>query len=282
MYKNICNFIPFHKDTLSIHTINHVLETKPQIFKQLITNQVYKVHYVIEGEGLLHTKNKSYKLNTGDIFFTFPSVPYAIHSIDNFKYAYISFIGSRANEILNNLQINEENCLFHNCSEVEDFWLSGFKVSQDVSDLISESILLYVFSFLGTKFKKDNNVQHKKNNVALMIKKCIDDNFSNVDFSLEFISNELSYNKKYISTVFKREIGINIVEYLHLVRIQLACTIIEQQEFSNIHDVSYRCGFSDPQYFSKIFRKRIGLSPKQYATYILERNGQSPALEKTN
>ena len=45
MIENICCFIPYHKDYQSIHTINLVLETKPQIYNSFKAEAVYKVHY---------------------------------------------------------------------------------------------------------------------------------------------------------------------------------------------------------------------------------------------
>ena len=53
-------------------------------------------------------------------------------------------------------------------------------------------------------------------NAALIIKKYIDDNFSDAQFSIGRIGNELNYNKKYISTLFKKEFNIGIIDYLTL------------------------------------------------------------------
>ena len=46
MEENICHFISFHNDTQSIHTINFVLETKPQSYDRLKSESVYKMYYV--------------------------------------------------------------------------------------------------------------------------------------------------------------------------------------------------------------------------------------------
>ena len=55
MEQNICHFIPFHKDIHSIHTINFVLETKPQQYDRLKSESVYKMYYVCSGQGYIHT-----------------------------------------------------------------------------------------------------------------------------------------------------------------------------------------------------------------------------------
>ena len=53
------------------------------------------------------------------------------------------------------------------------------------------------------------------------------------------------------------------MEYLHSVRIQHACTMLHQG-FSSVSDVAFRCGYSDAQYFSKVFKNRMGMSPRGY------------------
>ena len=261
--QNICHFIPFHKDYHSIHTIHFVLETQPQIYEPLRSEAVYKVFYVKQGQGRLHTAGAIHPLAAGDLFFSFPATPYAIESVDHFEFLYISFLGARANMVLDKLKINKHNHIFHHFHHVEDFWLKGIAMNTELSDLISESVLLYTFSCLGETVLSPVSQQLQSPNAALIIKKYIDDHFTDPDFSIDSVSKELLYNKKYISTVFKKAMGIGISEYLNTIRIQHACTMMEQG-FTSVSDISFQCGFSDPQYFSKLFKKRMSLSPTQY------------------
>lgn len=262
MKQNICRFIPFHKDTYSIHTINFVLETKSQQYDRLKSESVYKMYYVCTGQGYIHTLGKITPLTQGDVFFTFPATSFAIESKENFTYMYISFVGLRGNMIMESLNIRSNNFLFHNADELQDFWEKGILESSKVMELISESVLLYTFSFLGNRLLPDNNEPKQQHNVNL-IKKYIDDHFTDHDFSLDNMSRELSYNKKYISYVFKKHFGIGIIEYLNTVRIQNACAMIEQG-FTSVTDIADRCGYSDAQYFSKIFKAKMSIVPTQH------------------
>lgn len=262
MEQNICHFIPFHKDAHSIHTINFVLETKPQQYDRLKSESVYKMYYVCSGHGFIHTPGKITPLTTGDLFFTFPSVPFAIESGENFTYMYISFIGIRGNMIMENLKICNNNFLFHNAHEVQDFWQKGLLANSKTVDLISESVLLYTFSFLGNSLLPESNESKQRHSVDL-IKKYVDDHFTEYNFSLETMSRDLSYNKKYISYLFKKHIGVGIIEYLNTIRIQNACAMMKQG-FTSVNDIADRCGYSDAQYFSKIFKTKMGVVPTQY------------------
>ena len=164
------------------------------------------------------------------------------------------------------LKIGSNNFIFHNTDEIYDFWKRGLSANPKVIDLISESILLYTFAFLGNRLLPENNNTKQHHSVEL-IKKYIDDHFSEHDFSLENISHDLSYNKKYISYIFKKQIGTGIIEYLNTIRIQNACTMIEQG-FTSITDIADRCGYSDAQYFSKIFKSKMGVAPTQHIKAI--------------
>lgn len=263
MDNNVCLFVPHNKDNHSIHIINFVLETKKHIYTTLKNESVYKMYYVTEGGGFLHTVGQIIPVSEGDIFFTFPSHPFAIESGDSFKFMYISFIGSRASEIMDNLEISHKNFVFKDFKSAGSFWKESLASAVYTPDLTSQSILFYTFSLLGNRLLSDKNTIKENNTVALMTKKYIDDNFSDTDLSLEKIAKVLSYNAKYISSVFKKEFNIGVIDYLTTIRIQNSCTMI-QQGFTIVCDIALRCGYIDGQYFSKVFKGRMGISPTQY------------------
>ena len=269
MEQNVCHFIPFHKDLHSIHTINFVSETKEQRYERLKTDSIYKMYYVCSGRGRLHTLGKITPLTKGDLFFTFPAASFAIESVENFTYMYISFVGVRGNMILDSLNINPGNFIFHEANQVQTFWENGILANEKVMELIAESVLLYTFAFLGNRLLPDHDNPKQRHSVDL-IKKYLDDHFTDHNFSLEDISRELAYNKKYISSVFKIHFGIGIIDYLNTVRIQNACTMISQG-FTSVNDIADRCGYSDAQYFSKIFKEKMGLAPTQYINTVQTR-----------
>ena len=166
--------------------------------------------------------------------------------------------------VLDKLRISPQNFIFSGCEELYSFWENGLHTIPETSDLIAESILLYTFYFLGQNvIPLETNKNSEQNNAFLNIKKYIDDNFSQRKLSLGLISSELSYSPKYISSLFKKRFKIGISEYLNTIRIQNACTLINQG-FTNVSDIANRCGYEDPQYFSKVFKKQIGVSPKSY------------------
>ena len=131
----------------------------------------------------------------------------------------------------------------------------------EFSNLTSEAVLLYTFAYLGERILPVVG-EDGKEGIASEIKKYVDDHFQESDLSLDKISRDLSYNRKYISTVFKRGTGTGLIEYLNTIRIQYACTLI-RQGFTSVTDIAAMCGYSDAQYFSRVFKKRMGCAPSE-------------------
>ncbi len=250
------------KDANSLRILDFAAEIKNQSFSRLKSASAYIISYVLEGEGRLHTKNNSYKLFAGDVFFSFPAVPYAIESVRNFKYSCISFVGARADIIMDELAINEDRCVFKDMDEVGKVWISLGNDNKAVCALRSESVLLYTFSCIQSATSKNEN-ETKQMNIPDLIKKVIDENIANPTLTLDKISQEISYDKKYISTIFKKTYQVTISEYITNARIREACVLMEGGH-KNVSDISFLCGYKDPLYFSRVFKSRLGLSPRAY------------------
>lgn len=258
---DICRFIrpPESNDTLDI--INYVFEVKQQVYSGLNANSVYRLHLVLQGEGLLHTPSRTQPLGRGDIFFTTPAVPSAIESGEDFQYFYISFLGGRANALIDVFRINGGNCVFSGFDYLLEMWKNGLYVGSNIVQLRSEGILLYTFSVLGERLLHDGNKEKQNSEAALLIKKYVDDHFSDPELSLDRVSRECSYNPKYVSTIFKAKFKITFSEYLNTIRIQHACVLMEQG-FTSVKNIALMCGFKDPMYFSKVFRGKLGAAPR--------------------
>ena len=263
MIKNICHFVPYRDNSDSVYMVNFVLETELHTYNGLKTESLYKMYYVRSGRGRLHTLGRIYDIEKGDVFFTFPAFHFCIESVEDFSFMYVSFLGNRGNMLLHKNGISSSNFVFKGCSGVGDFWNECIRFDDEFCDIISESVLLYTFAYLGEKLSSSHSSKTYGESAALAVKKYIDDNFTSDNLCLETISKELSYNPKYISSVFKKELGTGLVDYVNNVRINHACTLIEKG-FSSVCDIASYCGFSDPRYFSKVFKKKMDVSPGMY------------------
>lgn len=259
--QNICHFIPIDTDRGQLDAINFVRETGQQHFAALKTEAVYKMYLVCAGRGKLHTLGKITPLGAGDLFFTFPAEAFAIESIEDFEYMYITFLGSRGNMLLETLHINRHNAIFHGHTSLKSFWQNAIEMPTALSALTAESVLLFTFAHLAQTAQEQKSLQ--KGQAWAQIKKYLDDHFTENELNLSSMGEALGYHPKYMSSVFKQHVGMGISEYLNALRIQHGCTLIAQG-FTSIGDISTQSGFTDPQYFSKVFKKQMGLTPGQY------------------
>ncbi len=94
-------------------------------------------------------------------------------------------------------------------------------------------------------------------------KEYVADHFDDQDLSIDFICNYLGVSSAYFSTVFKKETGKTFVGYLTDYRMEKAeKMLVETDEKTYI--IAQRVGYSDPNYFSYVFKKQFGVSPSKY------------------
>lgn len=73
----------------------------------------------------------------------------------------------------------------------------------------------------------------------------------------------LGVSRSYFSTVFKEKTGQSFVEYLTNLRMEKAKEYLRETGLCT-YEIADRIGFADPHYFSLTFRRRTGMTPKQY------------------
>lgn len=81
--------------------------------------------------------------------------------------------------------------------------------------------------------------------------------------SAEDIAAAAGYSPNYLSVKFRKAVGIGIHEYLMFIRLQAAALELVTTDDS-ITEIAFRCGFSDSNYFKDAFKKKYGVSPREY------------------
>ncbi|MBQ7564011.1 MAG: response regulator [Lachnospiraceae bacterium] len=145
----------------------------------------------------------------------------------------------------------------------QDRYLKNFDLWERVSAchsvfeldaLIRESLKLF---FQGVKESA------QKSPVVYSIKNYIAENYENMDLSIMVISDYVKLSSSYVCTLFKSETGITLNQYITEVRLARARDLLSDPR-NRIVDIAERVGYSDSNYFSKIFRKSFGLSPSEF------------------
>ncbi|SKA88986.1 two-component system, response regulator YesN [Clostridium sp. USBA 49] len=83
------------------------------------------------------------------------------------------------------------------------------------------------------------------------------------ELDLEKTAAKFNLSSYYFSRSFKEVIGINFSDYINMERIKKAKELLKNDNMS-IKEVGYKVGYNDPNYFSKVFKKYEGISPKEF------------------
>ena len=116
--------------------------------------------------------------------------------------------------------------------------------------------------------------QHSMERYSSTVRSCL----NYIDFhymeplNLEGLATRFAINKNYLSSRFHREMGVTVTDYINRVRVRRAEELLEKTALS-MQNVAEQCGFSDANYFTRIFKKINGLSPNEYRKVL---NSHSP------
>ena len=107
-----------------------------------------------------------------------------------------------------------------------------------------------------------NYTPTKNNEIIKKAMSYISDNFAS-NITLDDVARHVHLNPAYFSTIFKQSCGSSFKEYLNMVRIEESKRLLANTDYSVV-DIAVATGFMDQSYFSKVFKKYTGLTPKQY------------------
>jgi two-component system response regulator YesN len=83
------------------------------------------------------------------------------------------------------------------------------------------------------------------------------------DISLQSVASRINVNSSYLSRVFKQEAGDNFIRFLTKVRIDKAKFFLDSKHLK-VYEVAEKVGYLNYTYFSKIFKKVVGVTPEEY------------------
>ena len=122
----------------------------------------------------------------------------------------------------------------------------------------------YIGTLLDHAIELRNTVSGRRYSEIIQTAKArIEQDYMSEDISLNSVAAEVCMSPSYFSSVFSKEMGKTFIEYLTEVRMEkakqyLACSSMKTSE------ISYEVGYKDPHYFSYIFKKTQGCTPKEY------------------
>lgn len=223
---------------------------RPNHFLDISERHYCLIHYVIAGKGVLQIYGDSYEVKKDQIFIIPRNTAnyYQADDKEPWTYMWIGFSGNLAKQ-------------FSQLPPVMDFHSNIFLKMATVKDLTSmreEFLASKLFDLYRHLFSDETTT-----NYASAIQNFIDTNYMSADISVEKIAKSMNLNRSHLTKCFKQATDITIQEYLINTRISHAITLLKKGV--PVQETARQVGYSDPFNFSKIFKKKTGISPSSYA-----------------
>ena len=159
-----------------------------------------------------------------------------------------------ASDFLGNLEIDIEN-LPEECRDINQI----VEKAEDAENLRYQIGNL----FTETMQLRDSHSKKKYSKLLEDAKAFIDENYKHDEMSLNTVAAQVNISPSYFSTIFSSEMGQTFVEYLTHVRLEKAKELLMCSNMRTA-EIGYEVGYKDSHYFSYIFKKVVGCSPKEY------------------
>lgn len=117
-----------------------------------------------------------------------------------------------------------------------------------------------VVGFMKKTIKKKESNQ---NDLLEKVKQYIEENYDNTELCAQSIADKFKLSAKYLSYAFKEYTGVSLLVYLQKKRIDTACELLENTNMT-VGEVAYKIGIENENYFYTLFKKNVGMTPKQY------------------
>lgn len=230
--------------------------------------QQYILIYCIEGSGYIQLSKKKYNLTPNTYFIIPKNIPhhYATSDTDPWSIYWIHFTGEHADLFYERNFVDNENqvrMIPYDEQRIELFSLiftmleSNFNIRNMELSNIKLAQFLSSFVYHEEMYPSYYEIDHIDRSIKFMkenLVRC---------YSLKELASQLKYSVSHYSDQFKRKTGLSPMQYFNQLKIQKSCQYIYFTDM-NIKEICNLVGFDDPYYFSRMFKKLMGLSPAKY------------------
>jgi AraC family transcriptional regulator of arabinose operon len=225
----------------------------------------YLIHYVISGKGIFYCGQQKIHLQKGQIFVIFPGtiVKYIADEKNPWHYAWVSFAGDEARELLSRLEITEM-CpyltLKNGAGALELLRDMPLERGADLCENLRFTARLYEFMSLLTESGESDTGAEKR--YLTMATRYIKAHYFE-GITVDGLASHIGISRKYLFAIFKKRLEISPKDYIVNYRIERAEEFLLNKDLS-VGNVAYSVGYPDPLNFSRMFKLKTGMSPSEY------------------
>lgn len=238
----------------------------------------YIIHFVLEGKGIYTAGGHTYALSPGQMFLIYPGEPisYCADYEHPWRYAWIGFNGIQAGQIVKACGFSHKKLI--------------------LPSVPADTVLKYVDGILDARHLTPPNDLRRKAYLLAFLAELMDfatkrtnasNNYSSkvyVEHAIEYIKNSfqreihvsdiadyIGISRTHLNNSFQKELGISTQKFLIDYRMHKAANLLMSSPLS-VNEVASAVGYEDALAFSKAFKKKFEVSPKNYRSHVEEMN----------
>ena len=213
--------------------------------------------YVLKGKMIL----EDCELLAGDVIVLEPGHPYQYESEGETEYLWVHYTGFDARSItvsaLQQLNVKKTIGIHPEIADCFEKLFRGFIINDEASKTLSVCLVKEILA-LTSRYAGERSEKTRP--------------FASIEYIHRFFRTEIDVdslaameNKSPTAfrSAFKAHTGVSPNEYIILQRISEACSLLSRTD-KNISEIAKAVGYEDPYYFSRIFKKKVGMSPFRY------------------
>lgn len=248
---------PFHINNCGIYrNINHkIYVNRPN------GRTDYQIIYITNGYLEIETKFGLKKAEKGSIIVFEPKIKqyYFCGPNSNTSYCWMHFTGTKANEIVSTLniksgiyKIGEFDNFTTRCIEI----IAAMKSENNISDIKITGLALAILGEIHEKLSPVKN--NRFSDIIIMM-----ENDTANGRKIEEYAKLCGFSHGHFIKLFKEEYGLTPANYRLRLLVDKSRAVLTDSDLK-ISDVALSCGFEDALYFSRVFKRFVGMSPENY------------------
>ncbi len=247
----------------------------PNSHKSVATGRIlneYQIVYITQGKGELQANNTRYAINPGTVFIIFPGMYHTYKPA--FEIGWTEYWVGFKGPYLEKLQLEGFISPDHPCYYVGlqnsllslyDQILEEIRSQKPFFQLKASSYTLSLLAEILSYEKQ--NLQHCHSEQIVEKAKFIMEEHVYGEIHVDFICRSIGVSSSHLNDVFKSYTGMTPYHYFIGIKIHKAKELLEKGDQS-IKEIAFRLGFTDQYYFSRLFKKKTGISPSHWASYL--------------
>lgn len=249
----------------------------------------YVLHFITSGRGFYSADGKAWTLAGGQMFLIYPgeTVVYCSDSQEPWSYSWIGFSGFRVESILKQCGFSKD-ILILPCPDYSQL-LGCFEemfehLALDYGNVLyRESVLVKILSILCLHYAQLNEEKTESQDVPvnIYVRQAIE--YINKTYmqgvTVSDISEHIGISRTHLNHVFQEDLNLSVQDFLIDYRMHRAAGLLIHSSVP-IKKISNQVGYRDSLVFSKAFKRKFGMSPKEYRINGLSRGHILETREK--